>query len=324
MTTILSTPPSKMKSYYFELSYAVTVPEFPRSAGEIYIWLPFPRATPHQSIHSIDVDSNLDYRVNYDAVYGNAILFARAEGQSHESGFHLNITTRATRYERRTNLALNINQAALPSLAHYQAQLSENKHIKFTPEIQALARKLTADKSKDTLQIARSAYEYVIENMEYDKSGDGWGQGDTLYACQVGKGNCTDFHSLFLGILRACGIPGQFEIGVAFPANYHEGDITFFKCGYHCWTSFYVHGLGLIPADCSEAAQKPELHDYYFGNLDENRFLMSYGRDICLVPESVGGAQNFFTDPVVETESGTPVFYEKKLTFRTLDPAAAS
>ncbi|MBK8972399.1 MAG: transglutaminase domain-containing protein [Hahellaceae bacterium] len=60
------------------------------------------------------------------------------------------------------------------------------------------------------------------------------GKGDAAYACSAGKGNCTDFHSLFLAILRVCGIPGQFEIGAAFPFGANEGDITFFKCGYHC------------------------------------------------------------------------------------------
>jgi hypothetical protein len=94
-----------------------------------------------------------------------------------------------------------------------------------------------------------------------------------------------------------------------------QGDITAFKCCYHCWTSFYVHGIGWIPADCSEAAQKTDLRDYYFGSIDENRFLLSYGRDLLLPGRTVDDPLNFFTDPVIETDSGRAVYFEKKLSF---------
>lgn len=43
--------------------------------------------------------------------------------------------------------------------------------------------------------------------MSYDTSGRGWGRGDVVYACKVGKGNCTDFHSLFMALALAEGIP---------------------------------------------------------------------------------------------------------------------
>ena len=45
-----------------------------------------------------------------------------------------------------------------------------------------LAAKVTADK-KTPLEKARAIYDYVFENMTYDKSGTGWGRGDVLYAC---------------------------------------------------------------------------------------------------------------------------------------------
>jgi transglutaminase-like putative cysteine protease len=43
--------------------------------------------------------------------------------------------------------------------------------------------------------------------MRYDKTGTGWGRGDVLYACDAKKGNCTDFHSLFIAMARSQGIP---------------------------------------------------------------------------------------------------------------------
>jgi len=70
-----------------------------------------------------------------------------------------------------------------------------------------------AETDMTPLQQARVDYEYVTSIMKYDKSGTGWGRGDALYACDVRRGNCTDFHSLFIGLARARGIPARFTIG---------------------------------------------------------------------------------------------------------------
>lgn len=306
-----------IRSRRFELQYSVHTDEISRTHAEVHLWVPFPRATPHQDIHAVSVETSLEYEILFDSTYGNSILHARLDPKQTDK-FSLKVITEATRFERATQWHNRQVQALPQNLVHFTPQLKANDRIKFTSEIIEIAQSISEGKNGDTLKIARAAYDYVIDNMEYDKTGDGWGEGDTVYACSAGKGNCTDFHSLFLAILRVCGIPGQFEIGAAFPFGASEGDITFFKCGYHCWTSFYVHGLGWVPADCSEAAQKPGLRDYYFGSLDENRFLMSYGRDILLPMSPTKQPQNFFTDPVLENEDGTPLYYEKKLSFRTL------
>jgi hypothetical protein len=68
-----------------------------------------------------------------------------------------------------------------------------------------------------------------------------------IYACEVGRGNCTDFHSLFIGLARAAGIPARFVMGFPLPVGQSEGGIT----GYHCWAEFYDEGLGWVPLDAS-------------------------------------------------------------------------
>ena len=99
------------------------------------------------------------------------------------------------------------------------------------------------------LDKARHIYNYVIATMHYDHNGTGWGHGDAVWACDSKHGNCTDFHSLFIGMARAAGIPARFEIGFPLPTNAHDGAIT----SYHCWAQFYVQGIGWIPIDASEA-----------------------------------------------------------------------
>src|SRR5215470_5503709 len=73
-----------------------------------------------------------------------------------------------------------------------------------------LAVKVTAGKTQ-TLDKARAIYDYVFTTMGYDKTGTGWGRGDVLYACDAKKGNCTDFHSLFIAMSRSQGIPARLK-----------------------------------------------------------------------------------------------------------------
>ena len=44
----------------------------------------------------------------------------------------------------------------------------------------------------DELQAGRLLYDLVNKHMTYDKSKPGWGQGDAVWACGSGFGNCSD------------------------------------------------------------------------------------------------------------------------------------
>jgi transglutaminase-like putative cysteine protease len=299
-----------------EVRYLVNLSELRQDHGRVDIWLPFPGETAHQQVMASRVTSEFPYQLHYDPVYGNAILHFNVESKELRDatiGYEAVVNRREWKvpfHKKATNpWPHDKNLAAL--------HLRENRKIKFQPEVIEAANTIR-DKYKTNLDIAHAAYDHVLATMEYDKSGDGWGNGDTAWACSMGKGNCTDFHSLFLAVIRAAGVPGQFEIGMAFPSNMSEGDITFFKCGYHCWTSFYTPEYGWVPADVSEAAQKSGLRDYFFGAVDENRVLLSRGRDIDLVPKQRGESENFFTEPRIETETGKGLVYEKKLEFASV------
>jgi hypothetical protein len=118
-------------------------------------------------------------------------------------------------------------------------------------------RRGAGDADGSSYEQARAIYDYVIANMTYDKSGEGWGLGDAIYACNDKKGNCTDFHSLFIAIARSRGIPARFTIGFPLGAP-TTGKIP----GYHCWAEFYSGGQW-VPVDASEAWKHPQLRPYY-------------------------------------------------------------
>jgi transglutaminase-like putative cysteine protease len=166
------------------------------------------------------------------------------------------------------------------------------------------------------LQQARVDYEYVTSIMKYDKSGTGWGRGDALYACDVRRGNCTDFHSLFIGLARARGIPARFTIG--FPlGSAKSGEIP----GYHCWAEFYSGGVW-VPVDASEASKHPDQHDYYFGHLDENRVAFTIGRDLELKPPQNGEPLNYLIYPYAELDGASVSQKEIKAKFNYANAGA--
>ncbi len=164
---------------------------------------------------------------------------------------------------------------------------------------------------QDPLAKARAIYDYVIATMRYDKSGTGWGNGDAIWACTAKRGNCTDFHSLFIGMMRGAGIPARFEIGFPLPEDQHGGTIP----GYHCWAQFYVEPYGWIPVDASEAWKHPEKKNYFFGAHDDNRLQFSVGRDIRLDPPQQGEPLNYFIYPYAEVD-GKPLALESKFSFQ--------
>ncbi len=154
-----------------------------------------------------------------------------------------------------------------------------------------------------------------MTNIKYDKSGTGWGRGDFYYVCDAKRGNCTDFHALFIGLCRAVGIPAKFAIGFPIAPKRGEGEIG----GYHCWAEFWLDGFGWVPVDASEAGKNPEKKGYYFGTLDENRVQLSIGRDLVLSPPQAGDPVNFFVYPYVEVDGRPFDKVQRKFQYRDLE-----
>jgi transglutaminase-like putative cysteine protease len=170
----------------------------------------------------------------------------------------------------------------------------------------------------DEFAAARVLYDLVNNHMRYSKEGTGWGNGDSVWACDSRFGNCSDFHSLFISLVRSQKIPAKFEIGFPLPTERGSGEVA----GYHCWAKFRPAGRNWVPVDISEANRNPKMKDYYFGNLTEDRLTFSTGRDIDLVPKQDGPPLNFFIYPYVEVD-GKPYALDKvqrKFAYKDVTP----
>jgi hypothetical protein len=165
---------------------------------------------------------------------------------------------------------------------------------------------------------ALALYEYVFETMRYDKSGTGWGRGDAEWACDSKRGNCTDFHSVFISMARSQRIPARFEIGFPLPAKPTStfADIP----GYHCWADFYDQQHGWVPVDISEAWKDQSKRNYFFGTLDVNRVQFTMGRDLVLNPPQKAEPLNYFIYPYVEVDGNKWENVSNQFTFADEKP----
>lgn len=279
---------------HFTFNYSFTVKDVP--AGEkVRVWFPAAHSDQYQQIQVISAKGDLPLKKTHESRFGNEIYFAET-AKAKGGDLHFQVVYDVVRHE---HLSLGISRPRLEnaSLSKKESQefLGPDKLVPITGLPADLASKVTAGKDSE-LDKARAIYDYVFQNMSYDKTGTGWGHGDVLYACNARKGNCTDFHSLFISMARSQGIPARFEIGFQVPEDRKAGDIA----GYHCWAEFFTPQDGWIPVDISEAWKHPVKKDYFFGAHDADRVQFSVGRDLRLNPPQQGEPLNYFIYPYVE------------------------
>ncbi len=280
-------------SRHFTFRYAFTVQSVPEGQ-RVRVWFPAARSDAYQDVKVISATGDLPLKQTKESRFGNEIYFAESWAKSGDLHF-------AVDYDvvRRERMTLGVYRPRLQDVVlnkkERQLDLDPDMLVPITGLPAELAAKVTAGKPSP-LEKARAIYDYVFDNMSYDKTGTGWGRGDVLYACDAKKGNCTDFHSLFIAMARSQGIPARFEIGFPLPAAKHAADIA----GYHCWAEFFEPQHGWVPVDISEAWKNPVKKDYFFGSHDTERVQFSMGRDLRLNPPQSGNALNYFVYPYVE------------------------
>ena len=283
------TPSPKTRHFIFDYSFTVrvTAPGKP-----LDLWFPVARSDQYQQVRVLSQSGDLPLAEGREPEYGNVMLHAHADA-ANQPEYHFSVKYDVVRREH-----LMPASAPLP-LALTDASLRRFLQPDRLAPVSGRPAQIAAAQVRPgmaEMEKARALYDYTIANMRYDKSGAGWGHGDTLWACSAKRGNCTDFHSLFISMVRSQGIPGKFEIGFPLPQDKSSAEVA----GYHCWAEFYTPQRGWVPVDISEAWLHPELRNYFFGAHDVNRVQFSVGRDIELSPRQHGDRLNYFVYPYVE------------------------
>lgn len=282
---------------HFTFHYAFTVKNV--APGEpVRVWIPLAHSDAFQDVKVTAKSGDLPLKQFGQSQYGNEVLYA--EGANANQGeYKFSVDYEVTRREHIVLVSGKPLRGAAKPKPEPKLELARLLEPDRLVPITGAPAQLAAEQTKGAatqLEKAKDIYEYVFRTMRYDKSGTGWGHGDTLWACDSKHGNCTDFHSVFISMARSQKIPARFEIGFPLPVDKSAYELP----GYHCWAEFYIDSIGWIPVDISEAWKHPEKHDYFFGAHDVNRFQLSAGRDLKLTPAQEGPPLNYFFYPYVE------------------------
>ena len=302
----------------FEFTYVTKIPPLPADAKSSRIWIPLPQSDAYQEIRDLKIDSPFPYATHRDSEYGNEYVYLEIPTTKLAAAAEVRVHFQAARQEH------HVAVEGTPNVTNSEDREAHAENLKrfLQPDrrvpLAGTIAELSAQEThgiQDPMAKARAIYDYVLATMRYDKSGTGWGNGDAIWACTAKRGNCTDFHSLFIGMMRAAGIPARFEIGFSLPEEQHSAAIA----GYHCWAEFYLPRYGWIPVDASEAWKHPEKRNYFFGTHDDNRVQFTVGRDIRLDPAQRGEPLNYFIYPYAEVD-GKPLALESKFSFQDRMP----
>lgn len=293
----------------FSIEYVGKISEIPAGTKSLRVWLPVPQDSTVQAI--TDLSFSRDVKQTVEPKYGDKLAYFEVENPQAT----LDVTMKFTcaRQEVQTDLAALKNEAQ-DAAGDFTVFKKPDALVLVDDHIKSMAQDITKGRT-GTVDKARAIYDHVVSHMTYDKNHPGWGTGSTQHACDVGKGNCTDFHALFNSLCRAEGIASGFEIGLYLP---YERKSEEKLGGYHCWAFFRVPGKTWVPVDCSEASRFPDRKEFFFGGHTSNRVALSTGRDITLEPKQAGPPLNYLLNPYAEAD-GKSVKTEKSWSFKDLD-----
>jgi transglutaminase-like putative cysteine protease len=309
---------SAQETRHFTFHYGFTVKNL-LAGDKVRIWFPTAHSDAFQDVKIVSATGDLPLKKTRESKFGNETYYAETS-KSKQVELHFEVIYDVVRREHLTagTYAPHLEDAKLADKERKE-YLGPDKLVPITGLPADLAVKVTAGKTA-TIDKARAIYDYVFTTMRYDKSGTGWGRGDVLYACDAKKGNCTDFHSLFMAMARSQKIPSRFEIGFPLPPDKHSAEIA----GYHCWAEFFEPTHGWTPIDISEAWKHQEKRDYFFGAHDDNRVQFTIGRDLILNPKQDGEPLNYFIYPYVEVAGRTFSNVSNDFSFADVENGAAA
>ncbi|MBN8789820.1 MAG: transglutaminase domain-containing protein [Terrimonas sp.] len=283
---------------YVKLTYTTYITNLPAGAKELRWWIPVAVSDERQTVELLPGDQSTGY-ITRDAKYNNQILYKKISLAKANPNDTLKVVLnyRLVLNEKNVPEAKHIRPTgANPVNSNMQVYLTDNRLIPLKGPIEKLYQQLKLP--EDPIAAARKTYDYLIDNMVYDYKAPGAGIGDVLWACDSKTGDCSDYHSVFIGVCRYAGIPADHVFGLPLKKGVGKGIVK----DWHCWARFYAGKPGWITIDASEADKHPELRDYLFGSLSNLYLTLSHGRDVILSPAQKGTPINIFADPYAEVD----------------------
>jgi len=253
-------------SITYELNYTINFQSYYRFPLSFELW--FARIenwTSDQNseiISRINPDNVKNHTIDEFDIYNNSYenYYKELEGQNGDQSFNLTlqyeITSTGNQYEIPDNLTLD-NYDKNSNL--YQFYTSYQPYVEIN-DTNIISTALSETDGMTSLnEMIEAIYLYVVENIKYNDEMDGAiGAAEAL---STKSGDCSEFSSLMVALLRTIGIPARKVIGIALinedqTAKYDVkvGDVWSYPSGEnnipgHAWVQYYVPEIGWVSAD---------------------------------------------------------------------------
>ena len=292
--------------------------------GVTRVWLPLPlrRAMPFQVTESSTVQCER----------GRVRLVSESAGwpgmvvAEFPAGVAPALTT--VSWVRTRNWSVNLRHAGdgrKASAGEMERWLRPTRYVPVDGVVREKALEITRGAGSDA-EKARAVYAWVVENTVRNANTRGCGRGDIRAMLETGdlSGKCADLNALFVGLLKASGVPARDVYGVRVGAsrmgNRSLGTTSeVVSKAQHCRAEVYLAGYGWVPMDPADVrkvmleeppgglavddAKVVAARARLFGAWEMNWVAYNYAQDVSL-PGSNGGALPFFMYPQVDTAEG--------------------
>jgi len=310
----------RWRTFQITTSVEILKPE-----GKVQVWLPAPSFTnpawfkPGESTWTSNAASQ---KLVTDPQSGAQMVhFVFAEG---EKAPRAELVSRATTRDFAVDLSKPGPAQTLPAADH-QRNTRGTDLIPVTGIVKETSDKIAAGKSGD-LEKVRAIFEWVVENSYRNPQVRGCGIGDIAALLTSGDlgGKCADLNALFVGLVRAQGIPARDLYGLRVaPSGFGykslgaNSDVV--TKAQHCRAEVFLSNFGWVPMDPADVRKvvleeppgKLALDDpkvvaarkALFGGWEGNWFAFNDAHDVAL-PGFDGPHLGFLMYPQAVTASG--------------------
>jgi transglutaminase-like putative cysteine protease len=289
-------------------------------------WVPVPSVNEADWFKSLSNSwaTNGKAKLVRDPKYG--AQFVHVEWDASQKSPAIDITSRISTRDRATDFS-RPGTAAKLSAADYKLNTAATKLIPTGGIVKETSDRIVkAANAESDLDKTRAIYEWVVENTYRDAKVRGCGTGDVAAMLRSGTlgGKCADLNALFVGLVRAQGIPARDVYGIrvapsAFGYKSLGANSPTITKAQHCRAEVHLAGFGWVamdPADVRKVMlEEPPGHlpinsdkvvaarKALFGSWETNWLAYNFAHDVNL-PGSKHGEVAFLMYPEADTVRG--------------------
>jgi transglutaminase-like putative cysteine protease len=205
------------------------------------------------------------------------------------------------------------------------AFLHPTRYVPIDGIVKLKADEITKGATTD-VEKTQNIYTWIVNNTYRDAKVRGCGVGDIRPMLETGDlgGKCADLNALFVGLVKAAGVPARDVYGIRIALTALEckslgTSSSHIEKSQHCRAEVFLTGFGWVPMDPADVRKvileeppgnldrsDPKVKSAehrLFGSWEMNWMAYNYAQDVAL-PGSSGKPLHFFMYPQAETEEG--------------------